>query len=154
MISGTNGLMGAADGAFLLYKEKRTGLSAVLEISGRDQPDQKMHLTRDLDSLAWKLDKVDVEYCAPRPEPLLEAIVGLVNPHNPDWHGTATELLQVIGSDIPLNSITKRLNINAGRLLSDYQIFYQATRNRDTRQLEFHYIGDDCDGCDGVTADF
>ena len=37
-ISGTNGLMGAADGALLLYKDKRTTSDAVLEVVGRDQP--------------------------------------------------------------------------------------------------------------------
>ena len=42
MISGTNGLLGAADGAFLLQKEKRTGNTATLEVSGRDQQDQKL----------------------------------------------------------------------------------------------------------------
>lgn len=36
MISGTNGLLGAADGAFLLTKEKRTGNAACLDVSGRD----------------------------------------------------------------------------------------------------------------------
>lgn len=41
MISGTSGLLGAADGAFLLQKEKRTGNAATLEVSGRDQQDQK-----------------------------------------------------------------------------------------------------------------
>ena len=40
MISGTSGLLGAADGAFLLQKEKRTGNAATLEVSGRDQQDQ------------------------------------------------------------------------------------------------------------------
>ena len=40
MISGTTGLLGCADGAFLLQKEKRTDLHATLEIVGRDQPDQ------------------------------------------------------------------------------------------------------------------
>ena len=35
MISGTNGLLGAADGAFMLQKEKRTSNNAVLEISGK-----------------------------------------------------------------------------------------------------------------------
>ena len=38
MISGTNGLMGAADGALLLHKDKRTASDAVLEVVGRDQP--------------------------------------------------------------------------------------------------------------------
>ena len=32
MISGTNGLLGAADGAFLLSKEKRTNNSATLDV--------------------------------------------------------------------------------------------------------------------------
>lgn len=40
MISGTNGLMGAADGAFIISKEKRTGDGAVIDLVGRDQPDQ------------------------------------------------------------------------------------------------------------------
>jgi len=35
MISGTNGLLGAADGAFLLQKEKRTDGSAILDVAGR-----------------------------------------------------------------------------------------------------------------------
>lgn len=47
MISGTNGLLGAADGAFLLTKEKRTSNTAVLEVSGRDQQDMKLHLVRN-----------------------------------------------------------------------------------------------------------
>ena len=37
MISGTNGLLGAADGAFVMQKEKRTGNRAFLEVAGRDQ---------------------------------------------------------------------------------------------------------------------
>ena len=43
MISGTNGLIGAADGAFFLAKEKRTINAATLEVSGRDQQDQRLH---------------------------------------------------------------------------------------------------------------
>ena len=47
MISGTNGLMGAADGAMILNKEKRTSMNAALAITGRDQPDQTIYLVRD-----------------------------------------------------------------------------------------------------------
>ena len=43
-ISGTNGLLGAADGAFLLTKAKRTANDATLDIAGRDQQDQRLHL--------------------------------------------------------------------------------------------------------------
>ena len=44
MISGTNGLLGAADGAFLLQKERRADNAATLDISGRDQQDQRLYL--------------------------------------------------------------------------------------------------------------
>ena len=47
MISGTTGLMGAADGALLLRKERRTANTASLEASGRDQQDQKLYLKRN-----------------------------------------------------------------------------------------------------------
>jgi hypothetical protein len=61
MISGTNGLLGSADGTFLLRKEKRTDLCATLEIVGRDQPDQELHLTRDAEKLIWQLDHAETE---------------------------------------------------------------------------------------------
>lgn len=36
-----------ADRAILMQKEKRTDNNATLDIVGRDQPDQKIHLIRD-----------------------------------------------------------------------------------------------------------
>ena len=56
MISGTNGLLGAADGAFLLQKEKRTDGSAILDVAGRDQQDQRLLL-----DFAVKTNKKDPE---------------------------------------------------------------------------------------------
>jgi len=61
MISETTGLLGAADGAFLLQKEKRTGNATTLEISGRDQQGQKLYLIRNLETLLWKLQKAETE---------------------------------------------------------------------------------------------
>ncbi len=58
MISGTNGLLGAADGGFILRKEKRTSNSATFEVSGRDQPDQKIYLNRNPETLVWELEKL------------------------------------------------------------------------------------------------
>ncbi len=74
MISGTNGLLGAADGAFLLTKEKRTGNAACLDVSGRDQPDQRLHLFRNEETLAWELERVETELWKAPPEPLLEQV--------------------------------------------------------------------------------
>ena len=61
MISGTSGLLGAADGAFLLQKEKRTGNAETLEVSGRDQQDQKLYLVRNTETLLWDLQRAETE---------------------------------------------------------------------------------------------
>ncbi len=57
MISGTNGLLGAADGAFVMQKEKRTDNKAVLEVAGRDQQDQKLWLNFNRESCVWELPR-------------------------------------------------------------------------------------------------
>ena len=74
MISGTSGLLGAADGAFLLYKEKRTGNAATLEVSGRDQQEQKLYLLRNPETLLWDFQKAETELWKEPPEPLLDEI--------------------------------------------------------------------------------
>ena len=84
MISGTNGLLGCADGAFLLQKEKRTDLHATLEIVGRDQPDQKLHLTRDEEKLIWLLDHTETELWKQPPDPLLDKIAAVITEENPE----------------------------------------------------------------------
>ncbi|MCD7827079.1 MAG: helicase RepA family protein, partial [Clostridiales bacterium] len=61
MISGTNGLLGAADGAFVLSKRNRTDNAATLDITGRDQQDMRLKLKRDTDKLIWMLDSVETE---------------------------------------------------------------------------------------------
>ena len=46
-ISGTNGLMGVADSALILYKDRRMDSDAVLEAVGRDQQQLRLHLSFD-----------------------------------------------------------------------------------------------------------
>lgn len=134
MISGTNGLLGAADGAFILQKEKRTDNTAVLEVSGRDQQDQRLYLTRDMDHLTWQLERTETELWKPPPDPVLEAIAKLVTRDKP-WSGTATELVTALGVDLKPNTLTMRLNVNAGRLLNEHNIRYENHRNHDGRKV-------------------
>ena len=103
MISGTNGLLGAADGAFLLHKERRTSNAATLEISGRDQQDQKLYLTRDLERLTWELEKAETELWKVPPDPLLDRIAALITVDTPIWNGSATELAALLEEDIQPN---------------------------------------------------
>ena len=136
MISGTNGLLGSADGAFLLYKEKRTGTAAVLDVSGRDQQDQRLYLNRNKARLVWELEEVEAEVWAEPPDPVLEAVARAVSPDSPEWQGTASELIALTGLDMKPNTLTLRLNVNAGRLMSEYHIAYENTRTHAGRRVK------------------
>lgn len=140
MISGTNGLLGCADGAFMLYKEKRTSNKAVLEISGRDQQDQKIHLVRDEEKLCWNFEKAETQLWKEPPEPLLEDVAKLVTKENPTWQGTATELIEKLGLDMKPNVVSLKLNVNAGRLMNDYGIRYANKRNHIGRMIFFSLL--------------
>lgn len=140
MISGTNGLLGCADGAFMLYKENRTSNKATLEISGRDQQDQKIHLIRDEEKLCWNFEKAETELWKEPPEPLLECIANLVTEENPTWQGTATELIEKLGLDMKPNVVLLKLNVNAGRLMNDYSIRYTNKRNHSGRMIFFSLL--------------
>ena len=93
-ISGTNGLLGAADGAFVMYKSKRTESEATIEVSGRDQPDKKYQVTRHKDTLCWDFKSAKSRCCEEPPEPVLEAIGNFITENNLSWEGTATELIE------------------------------------------------------------
>jgi len=136
MISGTNGLLGAADGAFLLYKEKRTSSSAVLDVTGRDQQDQRLYLKRDQIRLAWDMERVETELCVEPPDPILEAVAALVTVDRPVWSGTATELVAVLELDIKPNTLTQRLNVRAGRLMNEYSVDYKTEHTHNGRRVK------------------
>lgn len=138
MISGTNGLLGAADGAFLLQKEKRTANAATLDVSGRDQQDQRLYLNRNPEKLIWELERTEAELWKLPPEPLLELVAKQLSDNAPDWQGTPTELVSLLGVDMKPNALTMKLNINASRLLNEYGIRYESSRCHDGRRITFH----------------
>ena len=90
MISGTNGLLGAADGAFLIQKLVRLKPGITVDVSGRDQQDQRLTFERNPENLRWELEISPV-------------------------------------------ALTKRLNVNADRLMQDYGIRYQWRRSHEGR---------------------
>lgn len=136
MISGTNGLLGAADGAFLLQKEKRTSDSATLDISGRDQQDQRLHLKKDMERLLWLLERAETELWKEPPDPVLDAVGGMVTAERLEWKGSPTELVNVLGLDMKPNVLTLRLNVNAGRLLKEHNVQYLSSRSHAGRSIK------------------
>ena len=141
MISGTNGLLGAADGGFVLYKDKRTSNNATLEVSGRDQQDQRVYLKKNTETLVWELDKIETELWKAPPEPLLERIAERVTADNPQWCGTPTELCEYLTVDIKPNAITQKLNVNVNRLMDEHKIVYHYQRTHDGRKITLIFEG-------------
>ena len=134
-ISGTTGIYGCADGAFVLSKERRTDNTATLSISGRDQPDQCIHLVRDEETLQWNFDHADTVLYKELPDPLLERVAALVKEEKQTWQGSATELITELELDLKPNSLAMRLNVRAAKLKNDYGIRYENVRTHAGRSI-------------------
>ena len=134
MISGTNGLLGAADGAFIMQKKKRTDNTAVMDIVGRDQPDQELTIEFDRERCVWKFQKAETELWKQPPNPLLEVINEFLTEDRQEWEGTATELLkQLPDMQLSANVLSRRLNVVNSQLLNDYGIFYDNKRGHERK---------------------
>jgi len=128
-ISGTTGLLGAADGAYILQKEKRTDSAAVLDIVGRDIQDQRLHLLFDRERFVWDMTSAETELWKEPADPVLGAVAGMVTVDAPEWSGSASELIASLGAlDVQPNVLTRRLNIGASRLLSEHGVRYESSR--------------------------
>ena len=112
-------MLGAADGTFLLQKEKRTAKTATLDISGRDQQDQRLFLIRNDERLVWELERVETELWKEKPDPLLEAIADKITAENPIWDGSISDFMDLIEMDITPIQLGMKLNVTAGRLLNE-----------------------------------
>ena len=141
MISGTNGLLGAADGAFVMQKEKRTDNKAILEVAGRDQQDQRLLLDFDREQCVWKLRKAETELWKEPADPILEAIAKIVSDEQPEWSGTASELLQILPEiEMQPNVLTRKLNIGVEKLLIEHGVRYESNRKNSARIIRLGFV--------------
>lgn len=130
MISGTTGLLGCADGAFLLQKERGTTMNGTLDVVGRDQCEQRLHLVRDREHLFWNLDHLEAEVCEAPPAPLLEKLNALLTNK---WVGSPTDLVDLLEADQKPNTLSRYLNVNKSRLENEFGIEYQNNRTHGGR---------------------
>ena len=142
MISGSTGLLGCVDGAFLLYKNARIEGNAVLEVIGRDQPEQEIYLCRDGETLAWNFEDEVVEEWVEPADPVLDSVNEMLTDKEPVWEGSASELLRRLALDIQPNALTKTLNVKAGKLLHDYSIRYENTHTRTGSRISLSRISE------------
>ena len=142
-ISGTNGLLGAADGALLLPNDKRTASDAVLEVVGRDQPQLRLHLRFAAAHLCWELLEAETEPYREPPCPLVELVSRLVNEEKPSWSGTATELARSLSKmdssqSFTPNWIVRTLNVQQENLLREYGVRYVSHRTKEGKALSLN----------------
>lgn len=139
MISGTKGIYAAADGAFVLTKDKRTSANATLLVTGRDQADAKINLVRDPDKLTWELESIETELWKEPADPLLEAVAKVVSEEKPVWEGSPTELTDLIQADIKPNALSMKLNVNSSRLSNEYSVMYTNQRTHEGRRIRLEF---------------
>ena len=111
-----------------------------MEVVGRDQPDQRLYLSKDQESLVWGLDHAENELWKQPPDPVLEAVAKIVSSENREWEGSPTELAQVIQTDMAVNRLTKHLNVNASRLLEEHQVKYEYKIKHEGRRIRLIYM--------------
>ena len=107
-ISGTTGLLGCADGAFLMQKKKRTALEATVDAVGRDQQDQILYLKKDTGTQIWSLERTENEPYQEPPDPVLDTVSQLVSSESREWTGSPTELAGTVNTSYEIGLILNR----------------------------------------------
>ena len=139
MISGTNGIFGAADGAFVLQKKRRTDPEAVLEITGRDQPDAKLTIEFDLERCLWKLKEKEGAVLKKMPDPILKAVQEFVK--DQAFNDAPSILFSKIDTGLKQpNALTRHLNANVNELFNEYHVLYQSDRVHGGRRIRLEYL--------------
>lgn len=100
MISGTNGIMGAADTTIVLTKEKRGDSTATMSVVGRDVESNDMVLRFNKDTCYWE-NMGDADWFAQeqsrqeyQESPIVWTIKKLLEQSPEGWAGTAQQLLE------------------------------------------------------------
>ena len=148
LISGTTGLFGAADGAWVLQKPDRLAPEGTLSVTGRELADEQLNLRFNEQTKHW--DFTGFEKTGQKlPDPVLDALAAFMKGRH-EWHGTATELIEILQDHLDPetrpNILTRKLNASISRLEQDYGIHYRTSRNHDARTIHFAEAG--CDAND------
>lgn len=143
MVSGSTGLLGAADGSFVLMKEKYEDRVSKLYIRGRDVAERILTLRFDEPSREWLLVSDDTpELDVVKRDPSLCAVVNLVR-REQAFKGTASELCQRIHSKLKPNVLSRRLNRYASEL-GQLGVHLETDRTSTRRELVLTFTTSEC----------
>lgn len=147
MVSGSVGIIGAADSMYVLEKDKRTDNKAVLHVTGRDIEDRQLQLEFDRELTVWRF----LSYLSgEKPQDTLGAALAAFLGAHGVFEGTATELLAGLkeaGHSLAYspNSLTRAMKEQALALEKAHHITMQFKRSKSTRTV-FLALGDGDNG--------
>lgn len=145
-ISGTNGLMGGADGAMILEKPDRSKPEATLTMTSRDFEDTMIHLRQDRQTMCWEFAGYEENLQKDTTEPVLAAVAAFVQAVG-SWKGTAKELVEELQSREPElkvwpNTLSRKLHANAKELQDAFGIRLTQRRTQQGKYIELKAVGD------------
>ena len=134
-ISGSTGISGAADGAYVMYKEERISSGAAIDFTGRDREDKRIFLRRDPETLAWEMADPDDDIWKDPNDELLENIDAILDSNDGIWEGSATELAYLLNTEKKTNALSRELNSKKNRLKEEFGIDFGTSRDNRGRRI-------------------
>lgn len=146
-ISGSNGLMGAADASIVIKKPDRFENKAVLSITGRDVLEQQLDLLF-VDN-KWILDpNADISRLKRKPIPTSVLRVAEYIHKVRSFKGTTTELIKAVGlKDISPESLSKKMIKYKYEVFETVGIAFES-EDKSYGRIKKLWVTDSCDGCD------
>ena len=152
MISGTNGIMGCADGAMVLERPKRLLPEASLNMTSRDFEDARILLRQDKETMCWEYAGYEDEQPPEASDPVFLAISELML-NQPSWQGAAQTLLDVLKQIDPKlrikpNSLSRKLNNEKENLREFFGINVSKSRSGNEKLIILEVIQNPFGMCD------
>lgn len=153
-ITGTTGISGAVDQMLVMKKKDRSSPECDLYLTGRDVPDAKLKLRRD--GFLWELvEKVEGEEYEREAIPdCVKAAVEFVAKRGDTWTGTASQLLEILGSADTTAPTLGKFLAQHRPWMKEHGIEYSMRRTASARVISLTPVatGDGGDGDDGECA--
>ena len=151
-ISGTNGLMGCADGAMILEKPNRAKMEAILTMTSRDFEDARILLRQNADTMCWEFAGYEDEPPVDTTEPVLAAVAELIHAQGP-WKGSAKTLVEELQKQDPQikvwpNTLSRRLKANTKVLQESFGVLLTQSRTQQGKYIELKPVTDMTDMSD------
>ena len=147
MISGTTGLVGAADGSYVLCKERPTDKDAKLYVRGRDLEEKMFTLDYDKELGEWMLTTCDMPLGDLfEKEPVLMQVAAYIREHL-RFEGTATQFVELLHLDMQPNILSRKIGSHRQDLLRA-GVSFEPSRDRTRRTFLLRYLS----YCDDVTV--